>query len=1119
MVVLTLVGLLANLNLTSGTTSSPGQIRFQEHFLPEDYGAYPQNWAIAFDQAGLAYVGNRDGVLQYDGENWRLLPTERRSTVRSLGVDSRGTIFVGGQGEIGFMSVGETGFPEYVSLLRHIPPELHDFHDVWGIYPTGHGVFFQTSNYVFLWDGNEFQHWSSAGGFHTLHGIANRVFVRENGVGLLEYMDGHWELVEGGEAFSEKRIGAILPVSQYEALIVSRNAGLYSMVDRRIQKVNSSAERVLLDADIYGGCLANDGNLILATLTRGIIVLSPLRTIVDVFDREQGLPDRVVNAVALSPQGELWAALNSKGILRMDYRGPMEVFDETHGIEGTIAAIERTGDYILVATGSGLFWRRIHDSQFQRVPSIRRAWSLARTEAGLLVGSDEGLYHIELDSFVVTRLTDDQSFVIVRSKHAAGKFLIGTRWGISLVDEALTGQPILSVKADDEIRSIVEDEEGNYWVATRSNGVRVLDGRDLMDGRLTVVDIGSRALERRGRVSLLDVAGTLHFARQDAELLIYNQDRRTFLESPLRAILKQEALSDTLLFSVRDGSGVSWIVLPNRVVHVWKADGAYRVLARPILRFENITQARILVEDSGVAWISLGDELFRYDPHVVKDYDVPYTTLVRTVMDSRTDSILFGGHFRTKAGGMGTVQMEEDVPRFSYEFNNLKFQFAAPTFNTPGKTLYQYRLSGREEEWSEWSRTTSVSYSGLDKGSYMLQVRARNGFGYLSGIGSYSFHLLPPWHRTWWAYGLYALGLAAFASLSWKYAAMVKAHRQAKQQAKELARERVINEKLNEANEQLQTANLRLVEVNTLKDEFLATTSHELRTPITAILGYASLLKEEIPSDYHEFVEIIEKSGDRLMGSLNSLLDLAELRSGTYDLTVEPFDVNGVIREMAEEYSTGARERGLSFDVTVPGWPMTIRSDRGAVAKILAAVVGNAVKFTETGGVRISVSADAGEVRVSVSDTGVGIDDNFLPELFDEFKQESGGLARSHSGSGLGLAIAGKLVDLLGGSVEVETEKGVGTTFTVTLPVDVGETESQAPSVGPAGEIGPDGPAAAVRVDRESIRSPEPRTTRQPDAPAGEIARQVDSVDLGEAGWDGTGSEQVDRSEHAGSPE
>ena len=269
------------------------------------------------------------------------------------------------------------------------------------------------------------------------------------------------------------------------------------------------------------------------------------------------------------------------------------------------------------------------------------------------------------------------------------------------------------------------------------------------------------------------------------------------------------------------------------------------------------------------------------------------------------------------------------------------------------------------------------------------------------------------------------------------------ANRRAQEQARELARERVVNEKLQEANEQLQLANTRLTEVNGLKDEFLATTSHELRTPLTAILGYAAILKEEISGPHKEFVEIIEQSSNRLMHTLNSVLDLAKLRSGTTELNPTIVNLNEKAEGLAAAYMEVASSQGLTIICDTPQDPVFVFADEYAIATVMDSLLDNAVKFTQDGEINISVTRSGDEALITIRDEGVGMDEDFVPKIFDEFRQESGGLSRTHTGNGLGLAIVAKMVDLLEGKITVKSRKGEGSQFIVTLKVHDESTDTQ----------------------------------------------------------------------------
>ncbi|HEX9950414.1 MAG TPA: ATP-binding protein [Rubricoccaceae bacterium] len=224
-----------------------------------------------------------------------------------------------------------------------------------------------------------------------------------------------------------------------------------------------------------------------------------------------------------------------------------------------------------------------------------------------------------------------------------------------------------------------------------------------------------------------------------------------------------------------------------------------------------------------------------------------------------------------------------------------------------------------------------------------------------------------------------------------------------------------------------------------LKTAFLANMSHEIRTPLTAILGYSELLGEEVSGEQRALVESISSSGHRLLDTLNSVLDLAQLEADGVRPELRPVDVAAGVRQAVGALGALATRRGLSLDVTTDGTAMAAL-DAACLGRIVTNLVGNALKFTETGGVVVAVDTaplpdgSGPGVRLRVRDTGIGIPEEFRPHLFDEFRQETDGEARSHEGSGLGLAITQRLTRLMGGTIAVESRRPGGSTFTVTFP-------------------------------------------------------------------------------------
>jgi signal transduction histidine kinase len=247
------------------------------------------------------------------------------------------------------------------------------------------------------------------------------------------------------------------------------------------------------------------------------------------------------------------------------------------------------------------------------------------------------------------------------------------------------------------------------------------------------------------------------------------------------------------------------------------------------------------------------------------------------------------------------------------------------------------------------------------------------------------------------------------------------------------------NGALVEANAELERQYAAVLQARRLKDEFLANISHELRTPLTAVLGYISILQEGISGPLtdgqrHDLTHV-KGASERLLDLIENLIELTTLKRGELDLFIEAVDPRAPLREaVASVAAPGVRvEIRLEEPTTILP---KIHSDRKKIFRILVSLLGNAVKFTERGEIVASVARANDRVVYRVQDTGIGISVDAQQYVFDEFRQVDGSATRRYGGSGLGLALAQRLAQLLGGSIELRSTLGEGSTFSVALPLE-----------------------------------------------------------------------------------
>ncbi len=229
------------------------------------------------------------------------------------------------------------------------------------------------------------------------------------------------------------------------------------------------------------------------------------------------------------------------------------------------------------------------------------------------------------------------------------------------------------------------------------------------------------------------------------------------------------------------------------------------------------------------------------------------------------------------------------------------------------------------------------------------------------------------------------------------------------------------------------------------KSEFLANMSHEIRTPMTAILGYAELLDEQAyetnaEQEQREWLGSIRRSGEHLLALINDILDLSKIESGRLHTRKRECLIEQVVNDVLDPMRSRARQKGLELRAELATEiPARIVTDPARLRQILINLIGNAVKFTEEGGVVMSLSCDSETLAIEVRDTGIGIDGASLPKLFEAFEQADSSMARSHEGTGLGLAISRRLARMMGGDISASSVLGEGSVFRVTLPNETPE--------------------------------------------------------------------------------
>ncbi len=322
----------------------------------------------------------------------------------------------------------------------------------------------------------------------------------------------------------------------------------------------------------------------------------------------------------------------------------------------------------------------------------------------------------------------------------------------------------------------------------------------------------------------------------------------------------------------------------------------------------------------------------------------------------------------------------------------------------------------------------------------------------LAGLKKYSLETLEILNSSSYAINMLFSNLLANEKRDWLMEEIKEKNVKLQSQTEELQSQseelQSQSDELSEQNAELEMQKKQVEEADRLKSEFLSNMSHELRTPLNSIMALSRVLimriKNKISSEESNYLEIIERNGKNLLSLINDILDLSKIEAGKLDINLHNFSLIPTIENIRDNLLPMAKEKGIEVSVSIPENLPEIQSDSEKIHQILQNIMGNAVKFTEKGSVSINAEADENKVIIKIIDTGIGINKENLPHIFEEFRQVDGSSSRRFEGTGLGLAIAHKLADKLGIKISVKSESGKGSIFTLYVPLKwTGSAESE----------------------------------------------------------------------------
>ncbi|MGD0341940.1 MAG: SpoIIE family protein phosphatase [Bacteroidales bacterium] len=759
------------------------------NYTTKDYGREfnPTNWSVTQDRSGIIYAANGFKLLEFDGRTWNSCPINKEAWILSLASDSSGIIYAGSQNEFGYFAPDRTKGLKYYSLSDSLKDGDQNFTNVRKIDICSMGVIFQAEEKLFIYRNREIRVVNPATSFHTTFVVNDVLYTRQREIGLMEWKNGRFELTAGGEIFKSTGIFFMVPFGDKgrEILIGTREKGLliYNPAAEIKYHPFPVKDKSLIDESlITGGIRLKNGNIAISTLSGGVIIIDPEGNTAAIIDKTSGIADNDVKQIVTDKDQNLWLALNN-GISTVEYNSPLSYYSEKSGIEGSVSSIIRYNGLLYAGTSAGLFVQAkagMHGKGFYPVPEIKSpVWCLINAGEFMMAGTDGGTYKIKGN--VIEKSGNENTFSLYYSPGLKLLFSGGSKGlavyrtdgsfrKIQMVEDVLSDIISLTGKDFNNPDSCV------VWIGTRNDGAI----------RISVNKNYSFAIDRYSTAEGLSSGAVFPFYREGEILFGSSEGLYSFInEKTVRESLPDSLKNKPELFKgyftsfhfVTDSIGKSvssfldtplrtWVCVANKIVYIDKNKNN-QLVCKPFMAIDAGKVNTIYQEPGGIGWFGTSEGLIRYEINNTRDYSAIFPVLLRRVVISRSDSVLFSGRYYvsdTTGFRIISLQPQNYKPVLRFADNSLHFDFSASFFEYTDKMMFSCRLEGFDPVWKNWEHKYYQEYTNLHEGSYVFHVRARNVYGQSSNEAQYGFTILPPWYRSLPAYLVY---IAALLILVW----------------------------------------------------------------------------------------------------------------------------------------------------------------------------------------------------------------------------------------------------------------------------------------------------------------------------------------------------------------
>jgi DNA-binding CsgD family transcriptional regulator len=738
------------------TIGLPDILNYSKQF----YKAGAQNRQIRQDKKGILYFANSEGVMTFDGINWKTYPLPNKSIVRSLEFGPDNRLYVGGQDEFGYFSPNELGQLVYHSLKNLLPAEERSFTDVWEIYFYRDWIFFQTSNNIYQVSGNHASiykstHWR----FITV--CNNRLIAQDYNRGLLSFQNGVWApFLKHSELPADFFATSITRIGQDSAILTTVKNGAFLLIGDEVTKMQSPALDNIAAAHISASAMVNQDHIALTTNLDGCYIIDKKGSLIQKFSIKEGLQNNNILDIFMDKERNLWLGLDN-GIDFIAYNNAIKHIYPDYLNEGSGYAASIFNNELYIGTSNGLYKTTLTGEKdlsyvkgyFYPVANTQgQVWNLSQVNGRLLLGHHDGAFVIANNTATaIDNSSGFWTFLPLSNVLPSSVMIAGTYQGINFYNYLNGDFTHKNIVAHFESARFVSIDNNSIWISHPYKGVyRVqLKGTTAETKYYTL----QQGVQSANGNYLFRIKNRLILTTENG-IFEYHESTDSFEPS---AFYNGIFGKKNIRYLKEDDAGNIWFVF-DKVLGVLDMSA----VKPSIIYFPELTNKFVSgfehIYPVNKNNIFIGGERGFYHINFEQYKTIKYPlraqiTLVKAM--NKKDSVLFGGYMGDANEDHTNLETKRSV--VGHSWNSFHFEFACPVYAQQANIEYSYFLEGFDEKWSAFGNKTEKEYTNLPAGSYSFKVKVRNNLGNESAPGSYSFTVLPPWYQTRIAYIIYVL--------------------------------------------------------------------------------------------------------------------------------------------------------------------------------------------------------------------------------------------------------------------------------------------------------------------------------------------------------------------------